>query len=191
MDHCPECGGRIHYRNQYVAPDSMCTCGLPDISDVVAVAHLVRSFVELAERLGVRKRVLRKLIKASLGLSREEFAREFMVGRCAAGGWEWKCKLGRSERRDRERILHSQEHRCGICGDVLDLTSSKAPAIDHDHSTGVMRGVLCQRCNLGVGMYESWYLEYKDRVEAYLRNGAYNVAEAVGAEQPVLKLRKR
>ena len=36
---------------------------------------------------------------------------------------------------------------CAICGNNTDLV------IDHDHKTGNFRGVLCRRCNLGLGHF--------------------------------------
>ncbi len=40
---------------------------------------------------------------------------------------------------------------CVICGDPPP--AGKTLAIDHDHSTGDIRGVLCSRCNCGLGMF--------------------------------------
>ena len=39
---------------------------------------------------------------------------------------------------------------CDICGAKLGMEL----CIDHDHSTGHVRGVLCHHCNLAVGYYE-------------------------------------
>lgn len=36
---------------------------------------------------------------------------------------------------------------CEICGDV-------GQAVDHDHGTGQVRGVLCHACNIGLGKFE-------------------------------------
>ena len=36
---------------------------------------------------------------------------------------------------------------CVICG------SEESLVVDHDHSTGQIRGLLCQRCNLGIGHF--------------------------------------
>jgi len=41
-----------------------------------------------------------------------------------------------------------QNKRCAIC--FLDLIEKKAH-VDHDHKTGIVRGILCVRCNMGIG----------------------------------------
>lgn len=40
-----------------------------------------------------------------------------------------------------------QDHRCYICG-IYELH------IDHDHSTGEARGLLCRWCNAGLGHFK-------------------------------------
>lgn len=47
-------------------------------------------------------------------------------------------------------LFDSQRGRCAICKSELDFMS-KDTCVDHDHATGVIRGVLCSRCNLGLG----------------------------------------
>lgn len=68
---------------------------------------------------------------------------------------DWKLRnqygIGLSEYR---RILEHQGGCCALCrkpetmvikGKVADL------AVDHCHDTGVVRGLLCQNCNQGIG----------------------------------------
>ena len=40
----------------------------------------------------------------------------------------------------------SQEGKCNICKE-----SFATLCVDHDHSTGQIRGLLCKQCNLGIG----------------------------------------
>lgn len=47
-------------------------------------------------------------------------------------------------------ILAEQDGRCAICGGPPD---GKALAVDHDHSTGYIRGLLCRGCNTGLGCF--------------------------------------
>jgi hypothetical protein len=48
-----------------------------------------------------------------------------------------------------QSILVKQENKCAICD--CDITESFRP--DHDHRTGKKRGLLCGRCNLGLGNF--------------------------------------
>lgn len=43
-------------------------------------------------------------------------------------------------------MLESQNHRCKIC-DIEECPTGRNFAVDHDHLTGVVRGLLCVRCN--------------------------------------------
>lgn len=50
----------------------------------------------------------------------------------------------------RDALRRSQGNACGICREPL--TGGQAEHIDHCHDTGRVRGVLCSRCNMGIGL---------------------------------------
>lgn len=55
-----------------------------------------------------------------------------------------------------EFLLDSQENACAICGMELNADLSykghqAKPVVDHCHSTGNVRGILCNGCNLIIG----------------------------------------
>lgn len=54
------------------------------------------------------------------------------------------------ERHDYDVLLAQQDGRCQICRS--DKPTKKGWAVDHDHKTGIVRGVLCHSCNLGIGL---------------------------------------
>ena len=54
-----------------------------------------------------------------------------------------------------------QNYRCAICGLTLEEAKSRYGRgkvkhfhIDHDHKIGKVRGLLCQRCNWGLGNFK-------------------------------------
>lgn len=50
----------------------------------------------------------------------------------------------------RKAVLEKQNGKCKLCGD-----KPAVPCLDHCHSTGVNRGVLCRGCNALLGKIEN------------------------------------
>lgn len=57
---------------------------------------------------------------------------------------------------DYDKLLEQQGGVCRIC--TLPCSTGKRLAVDHDHETGTIRGLLCRRCNRGLGHFPSLYL---------------------------------
>lgn len=56
--------------------------------------------------------------------------------------------------KDFQAMHEAQDGKCAICGTKDAGThrgKSKALAVDHDHKTGKIRGLLCEACNQGIG----------------------------------------
>lgn len=51
---------------------------------------------------------------------------------------------------ERDAMLAAQGDSCAICG-ADDPGSRQGWNTDHDHGTGVVRGILCHGCNVGLG----------------------------------------
>lgn len=62
-----------------------------------------------------------------------------------------KAKYGLSIE-DFERMREKQKNECAIC--TQPLVRGRHTHVDHCHTTGVVRGLLCDRCNLGVGYFK-------------------------------------
>lgn len=59
-------------------------------------------------------------------------------------------------------LLESQGGRCKLCGrEVVMFGGTKGGFLDHDHSNGRLRGILCLPCNTTVG-----YIETNIKLEA-------------------------
>jgi hypothetical protein len=70
--------------------------------------------------------------------------------------WKYKHKFGVSAD-DHDRMLAAQNGVCAICKRPEHRKASgvvKALAIDHDHATGKIRGLLCDMCNHALGNFE-------------------------------------
>jgi len=51
-------------------------------------------------------------------------------------------------------LLQHQAGGCALCGARTGY-SGRRLAVDHDHDTGLVRGLLCTRCNLTVGRVDA------------------------------------
>ena len=63
----------------------------------------------------------------------------------------WLSKIGVTSEQY-NIMLKSQDNRCMICKKHKD-TFKRALHLDHCHTTGQIRDLLCTRCNVGVGMF--------------------------------------
>ena len=68
-----------------------------------------------------------------------------------------KKRLG-MEPHEYDNLLHKQKGVCAICkGKCISKTQKgvqKSLAADHDHVTGVTRGLLCSKCNTAIGLLD-------------------------------------
>lgn len=64
------------------------------------------------------------------------------------------------------KMLESQNGVCAVCG---GLNKGKGLCVDHDHRTGKIRGLLCHKCNLALGMAEDNLETLKNLVTYLLR----------------------
>ncbi len=80
----------------------------------------------------------------------------------ASGEWKTPTKAENRERNlqkhygisidDYNAMFQYQRGCCAICG-THQNELTKRLFVDHDHSTGEVRSLLCGHCNTGLGMY--------------------------------------
>ncbi len=76
-------------------------------------------------------------------------------------------------------LLELQNGRCGVCS----RKPGKARlAVDHDHETGFVRGLLCHRCNKAIGYLDD-NREVAQRAVTYLMNGEIHYAALTPAQE--------
>jgi hypothetical protein len=96
--------------------------------------------------------------------------KDFGICRSRYFGYNYRCKqcrqlLGRKISikynygitiQEFDRILIEQGGVCAICGKSEDMLLNGTPtrlSVDHNHSTGKVRGILCRKCNVGIGYF--------------------------------------
>lgn len=62
------------------------------------------------------------------------------------------------------KFYKSQNGKCAICGRHQTKFKQKL-AIDHDHATGKIRGLLCMNCNCNFG----WFEKNKEKIQKYFK----------------------
>lgn len=70
-------------------------------------------------------------------------------------------EYGLTEEQYNNMVL-SQNNLCAICNNP---SKNKALAIDHNHKTGEVRGLLCQNCNLAIGLFKENIIIFNKAIE--------------------------
>jgi ribosomal protein S14 len=122
----------------------------------------------------------RRCIKCKRVLPLSEFYRSGLNG----GPRDYICKECNSEYRkehpnlenrykkygityeEYKNMLVKQNNRCAICG---KKNKGKRFAVDHDHTDGVIRGLLCESCNTGLGLFND-DIELLHKAIIYIEN---------------------
>ena len=65
-----------------------------------------------------------------------------------------------------QAMFDNQGGCCKICG--RHQTELKHVLhVDHNHTTGKVRALLCRSCNFNVGIYEAWNIKIKEYLECH------------------------
>lgn len=50
-----------------------------------------------------------------------------------------------------QELLRAQNGKCALCPMIFEEIGRRNLCVDHDHTTGKVRGLLCRRCNSSIG----------------------------------------
>ena len=57
--------------------------------------------------------------------------------------------------KEAEQLLIKQDGKCAVCNIQILFDGTQGGAhLDHDHESNLIRGILCQKCNLGLGHFK-------------------------------------
>lgn len=76
---------------------------------------------------------------------------------------------------DLKKLIDECDNRCEICGGVFE----NGFCVDHDKTSGKVRGLLCRTCNAGLGMFHDDVDKLLSAIE-YLRKDKLNYCDAYG-----------
>ena len=121
---------------------------------------------------------IRTYVRGRVGCSVDGCTRKHGThGKCflhAHRAWHLKTTYKMSEE-DFERMKAKQNGACAVCLTTEPLTRSGVFAIDHDHRTGAVRGLLCMQCNVALGAVKD-RIDILERLIEYLRRSGGAVA---------------
>lgn len=83
---------------------------------------------------------------------------------------------------DYDRMFEEQEGLCAICElPETRIIRNKVASlhVDHNHETGEVRGLLCSRCNVAIGMMKENPSLFVKAAE-YLNNGTFSRLREIG-----------
>ena len=69
--------------------------------------------------------------------------------------YQWRQHIRRKYKisvEEYNNLFESCQGRCSICN-VRQTECKKKLAVDHNHTDGKIRGLLCSQCNVGLGMF--------------------------------------
>jgi hypothetical protein len=86
---------------------------------------------------------------------------------------KWKSRgIVISDFSEYEALYNKAKGECEACGKKLSLENGNSDEptaqLDHDHKTGIPRGILCANCNRSIGQLETYNYKNRHGVAKYL-----------------------
>jgi hypothetical protein len=84
---------------------------------------------------------------------------------------KWKAHIRKTlgiEPQDYEKLFSEQNGKCAVCGTDNPGGNRKRFCVDHCHTTGKIRGLLCVSCNSGLGYFKD-NMELLSNAATYLK----------------------
>lgn len=67
-----------------------------------------------------------------------------------------------------EQLLEQQNHKCAICEIDQKYAENSRLCVDHNHTTGEVRALLCKKCNQALGLFQD-NADFCEAASKYLR----------------------
>ena len=77
---------------------------------------------------------------------------------------------------DFNRMVLQQGNRCACCGTDEPGGRHQSWNVDHDHSTGAVRQLLCKDCNIVLGIVEDSPEHLQRLIDYVLRHSSHNAS---------------
>ena len=144
---CNVCGSKVYKRHSQLInhPVNRCCCRERSKEKVEEINKQRQK--EYAARLREKKRKLKKK-KCTIPQENIEICPGFF-----ASPYSLQRKYSITTD-DYLRMLVDQDFKCSICGKKFMGNKEREVAVDHDHKTGKVRGLLCPYCNMGLGFFK-------------------------------------
>ena len=139
------------------------------LNKIMSACKVCKSIIqkENRKRLGKIQKEKDRILYQKNKEHRVNYAREYRVKypeRTRSSNLKQKYGITQN---DYDKTLNMQNNKCAIC--ERDMNEyGKIFCVDHNHTTGKVRGLLCDPCNYGLGFYEKHsdkYIEYLKKHE--------------------------
>lgn len=111
--------------------------------------------------------------RASFFDSTEDFLRDKIYEDCFSQREKsTSCELWRNYRislKEWRSLWKEQQGKCRCCSKQLDPNPSRFTVVDHNHKTKKIRGIVCNRCNHGIGIFKD-SVPYLQKAVQYLQS---------------------
>jgi N12 class adenine-specific DNA methylase len=104
-----------------------------------------------------RKEYLKRYLEANRDKKKEYLKTYYVKNRDARKEWDRKYALKKDydmDLQEYDAMLEQQGGVCAICSRPEQAKGIDRLAVDHDHVTGKVRGLLCSSCNRGIGCFK-------------------------------------